>query len=80
VRVVWETTGGSVALLRRVLRHVVELKMIPIIELHDATGKTDNASLRAMATYYTSPDIKQVLLDYEEFLLVNIANEWSGTD
>ncbi|HEY3593554.1 MAG TPA: cellulase family glycosylhydrolase, partial [Polyangiaceae bacterium] len=80
VRVVWETTGGSAALLRRILRHVVELKMIPILELHDVTGKTDNASLLAMANYYASADVKQVLLDYEEFLLINIANEWSGTD
>jgi mannan endo-1,4-beta-mannosidase len=79
VRVVWETTGTA-ALLRRVLRHVVELKMIPIVELHDATGSTDNAQLITLANYYASADVKQVLLDFEEFALLNIANEWSGTD
>ena len=31
-----------------------------------------------MAQYYTQADVSQVLLDYREYLLVNIANEWSG--
>jgi hypothetical protein len=79
IRVVWETTGTA-ALLRRVLRHVVELRMVPMVELHDVTGSNSNASLLSMAAYYARADIKQVLLDYEEFLLVNVANEWSGTD
>src|SRR5262249_47689932 len=79
IRVVWETTGTA-PLLRRVIRHVVELHMVPMVELHDVTGGTSNADLLTMAAYYARADIKQVLLDYEEFLLVNIANEWSGTD
>jgi len=79
IRVVWQTTGTA-PLLRRILRHVVELRMIPMVELHDVTGNGSNASLLTMAAYYAQADVKQVLLDYEEFLVVNIANEWSGTD
>ncbi len=81
VRIVWETAApGTPALLRRIIRRVVELRMVPMIELHDVTGGTSNQDLLTMAAYYTSAPVKQVLLDFEEFLLINIANEWSGND
>ena len=82
VRIVWETTatGGTPALLQRIIRHAVELKMVPMLELHDVTGGTSNQDLLNMAAYYTSAPVKQILVDFEAFLLINIANEWSGTD
>jgi hypothetical protein len=79
IRVVWETTGGSASLLARILYRIVELKMVPMVELHDVTGSQNAADLQRMATYYTQADIRQVLLDYRAYLLINIANEWSGT-
>ena len=89
IRIVWNTTG-SAATLARVIRRVVELHMIPMVELHDVTGSavvTGNSTatppipgLLDMAAFYARDDVKQVLLAYENFLLVNIANEWSGTD
>jgi mannan endo-1,4-beta-mannosidase len=80
IRVVWETTGGSPALLSRILYRIVELDMVPMIELHDVTGGTTNAELLRMAQYYTGAEVRQVLLDYRAYLLINIANEWSGND
>jgi len=82
VRVVWETNveGGTPALLRRILYRIVELKMVPIVELHDVTGGTANADLMNMAAYYTGPEVKAVLDDFRAYALVNIANEWSGSD
>lgn len=81
VRIVWDTAApGTPALLRRIIRHVVELRMVPLVELHDVTGGTSDQDLLNMAAYYTSAPIKQILLDFEAFLLINIANEWSGTD
>jgi mannan endo-1,4-beta-mannosidase len=82
VRIVWQTnaTGGTSALLQRILRHVVELKLVPLVELHDVTGGTSNQDLLNMVAYYTSAPIKAILLQYEAFLLINIANEWSGND
>jgi hypothetical protein len=77
IRVVWDTTG-SAALLAEVLARVVELKMIPMVELHDVTGNQDSARLLDMARYYTTADVKQVLTDFRAYLLINIANEWSG--
>jgi mannan endo-1,4-beta-mannosidase len=52
--------------------------MIPMVELHDATGNQDAARLLELAKYYTTAEVKQVLTDFRGYLLVNIANEWSG--
>ena len=77
IRVVWNTTGTA-SLLSEVLYRIVALKMVPIVELHDVTGNQDSARLLDMAKYYTKPDVKQVLIDFREYLLINFANEWSG--
>jgi hypothetical protein len=77
IRVVW-SQDQTALLLAQVLYRIVELKMIPLVELHDATGKTDTASLQAAANYYLQADVKKVLNDFRGYLLVNIANEWSG--
>ena len=77
IRVVWNTTGTA-ALLAEILARIVELKMIPMVELHDVTGLADTTSLLDMAMYYARADVKQVLIDFRAYLLINIANEWSG--
>lgn len=77
IRVVWQTEGPA-TLLADILFRIVELGMVPMVEMHDATGSQDEAALLDMAGYYAEPDVKQVLLDFREYLLVNIANEWSG--
>jgi mannan endo-1,4-beta-mannosidase len=89
VRVVWDTTtlAGTPAaavpapasLLAEDLYRIVQLKMVPIVELQGATGLSDTASLISMADYFIRPEVKQVLLDFQDYLLINIANEWSGT-
>lgn len=81
IRVVWETSG-SAALLAQVLYRIVELKMIPMVELHDATTDNDNSTskLQSMANYYVGTDVKKVMQDFRAYLLINIANEWSGSD
>jgi mannan endo-1,4-beta-mannosidase len=80
IRIVWETEGGSPQLLRETLSLAVRLGMTPMLELHDVTGGGSDQDLIEMAQYYLSPDIRSILLDFEEYLLVNIANEWSGSD
>lgn len=81
VRLVWETDAGDVALLREAVERTLELQMVPMIELHDVTGDTTAEGLASMARYYTETDaVKQILLDHEDSLLVNIANEWTGSD
>jgi mannan endo-1,4-beta-mannosidase len=80
IRVVWNTTDGSPTLLAEILYRIVELEMVPMVELHDVTGGREPELLMQTAEYYTQDDVKQVLDDFREYLLVNIANEWSGGD
>lgn len=79
VRIVWETNRGAPSLLRQIVQGVVDQEMIPMIELHDVTGSSSAAELMRMAEYYAQGEVRQILLDFEDFLLVNIANEWSGS-
>jgi mannan endo-1,4-beta-mannosidase len=90
VRVVWDTTtlAGTPAaavpapasLLAEDLFRIIQLKMVPIVELQGATGLSDTASLISMADYFIRPEVKQVLLNFQDYVLINIANEWSGTN
>lgn len=84
VRIVWETDamnpGASSALLDSIIARVLSLRMVPMIELHDVTGDETNERLLDMAEYYAREDIREILIKWEPFLVVNIANEWSGDD
>lgn len=75
VRIVWETRG-KVDSLERAVSRCIELGMIPMVELHDATGDTSLHQLMKLVRYYTRPDVRSTLKAYEQYLLMNIANEW----
>jgi len=77
IRIVWDTKGKPNA-LKKTVKKIVGLKMVPMIELHDATGDTTKENLLRLAKYYAQPAIKKVLLPMEKYLLVNIANEWGN--
>jgi len=47
--------------------------MIPIIELHDATGEWQKLSM--LVDYWTRPDVLEVLKKHQEYLIINIGNE-----
>jgi mannan endo-1,4-beta-mannosidase len=74
-RIVWETRG-KVDSLEMIILKTIELEMIPMVELHDVTGSPATSGLMEMVGYYTRPDVKEMLLKYEKYLLLNIANEW----
>lgn len=75
VRIVWQANGTAED-LDPILKRCVDLKMVPMIELHDVTGDTTCTKLTMMANYYLQSDVKKVLMRYEKYLLLNIANEW----
>lgn len=77
LRIVWHTRGQA-AELERVIERCIALKMIPMVELHDVTGNSSGERLLDMARYYAREDVKTVLMRYERFLLINIANEWGA--
>lgn len=75
VRIVWETKGNDQE-LERIIQRVIELKMIPMVELHDVTGSPSKEKLLDMARWYSEPERAAMLKKYEKYLLLNIANEW----
>ncbi|HEY7883813.1 MAG TPA: cellulase family glycosylhydrolase [Cellvibrionaceae bacterium] len=72
VRIVW-TVEGSADELHTVLTNAYQQQLIPIIELHDATG--DWSKLPQLVDYWTRPDIAAVIVEHQRYTLVNIGNE-----
>jgi mannan endo-1,4-beta-mannosidase len=72
VRIVWETRGTA-AQLDLAIQNCIKEKMIPMVEVHDATGEIDKVPM--CVDYWTKPDVVDVLLKHEKYLLLNIANE-----
>jgi hypothetical protein len=81
VRLVWETDVADTALLREAIQRTIDLNMVPMVELHDVTGGRDVDDPARMARYYAdTPAIHDILIDYEDYLLINICNEWDGAN
>lgn len=84
VRIVWVSDKlepkASAENLDKVLTNCLKNGMIPIIELHGATGAWER--LPEQVDYWVRDEIIRVLKKHERYLLINIANEagdWSVT-
>jgi mannan endo-1,4-beta-mannosidase len=82
-----QTLSTTGALLDPILAECVARKMIPIVELHDFTGQSATATatqfLPLAVAFWTRPDILAVLKKYQNYLILNIANEpehWDMTE
>ncbi len=53
-----------------------ELDMVAVLEVHDITGKDDISLLDAAADYWI--EVKEALIGKENYVILNIANEWVG--
>ncbi|MDJ1486332.1 cellulase family glycosylhydrolase [Cytophagaceae bacterium YF14B1] len=78
VRIVWlahEENGQptSAAELDNLITLCVARQMIPMVEVHDATGEW--SKLGQMVAFWKRADIVQLIKKHEQYLLVNIANE-----
>lgn len=72
VRITWGI-DGSAEDLDTVIRNCRAEHMIPIVELHDATG--DWSKLPTLVNYWIRPDVVNVIKKHQDYLLVNIGNE-----
>lgn len=72
VRIVWNT-GSSLTTLDQIIQNCINNKMIPMIEMHDATG--DWSKMPTVINYWTRTDVVALIKKHEQYLLVNIANE-----
>ena len=77
VRIVWRIAADdfvpSATDLDTVITAALANHMIPMIELHDATGIW--SELPTLVDYWTRPDIVAVIQAHDAHLLVNIGNE-----
>jgi mannan endo-1,4-beta-mannosidase len=62
--------------LERILRRLKELKLIGILNLQNATGSSNLNDLSQLVDWYVRPEVVDLLNDYQDILLLNIANEW----
>ncbi len=79
VRIVWlaqpsaAEVDAGVEGLDRTIQDCIDNDMIPMIEMHDATGNW--SKLQMVLDYWKSPDVLAVIKKHERYLIVNIANE-----
>jgi len=72
IRLVW-TIDKNPADLDALITNSIKNAMIPMVELHDATG--DWSKLSAVIDYWMRDDVKEVLDKHKKWMLLNIANE-----
>jgi mannan endo-1,4-beta-mannosidase len=77
VRIVWaiatDQGATSTATLDALITNAKAVHLIPMIELHDATG--DWGRLNELVNYWTRPAVVRILRKHQAYLLVNIGNE-----
>ncbi|MBQ9374759.1 MAG: cellulase family glycosylhydrolase [Ruminococcus sp.] len=62
--------------IKSLIKRCTELEMITIVEVHDATGKDDPEYLVRAVDYWI--EMKDALIGQEQYVILNIANEWYG--
>lgn len=77
IRIVW-TTHGSAEGLDSAITNCIKNEMIPMPELHDATGKLE--VVPSLVDWWTSPEMIKIIKKHEKYLLLNIANEAGSHD
>lgn len=80
VRIVWYKNNAAPAyadnnLLDSALSRCIANKMIPILELHDATCTDDTTAIINVTNWYTQTAIKNILIKYQKWLIINPVNE-----
>ncbi len=74
VRIVWQDWPWlTINDLDQVITLCIDNKMIPMLEMHDATGDLDKVS--QVVDFLTRDDVVQVLNKHKKWLILNIANE-----
>lgn len=70
----WEK--DSLEDINRLLEICKELGLVVVLEVHDGTGKDDASVLEGIVDYWI--EMKEALIGNENFVILNIANEWYG--
>ncbi len=77
VRIVWAITtqqgSTDINILDQLITNARNNKLIPMIELHDATGNWNG--LQKLVDYWVQPTVVKLIQKHQNYLLVNIGNE-----
>ena len=66
----------TAAQIEPLITSCIDRGMVPVLELHDYTGTSDvSGSLGQATAWWTSADMKPMLLKYQKSIIINIANE-----
>lgn len=63
--------------VRLIINLCKKYDLIAILEVHDGTGNDSKETLRQICDYWI--EIKDALIGNEEYVILNIANEWMGS-
>jgi mannan endo-1,4-beta-mannosidase len=81
VRIGWfanpNVNSGTVADLDNAVNNCIQKKMIPVVELHDATG--DFSKVQFCLDYWKRADMVALINKHKKWFILNIANEAGGT-
>lgn len=69
-------TKTSLEELEMVIESCKAHNLVAVLEVHDATCKSETTSLIEAAQFFV--DAKEVLIGQEDYVILNIANEWGG--
>jgi mannan endo-1,4-beta-mannosidase len=76
VRLFWYANNGvSITEADAVIARTIANGMVPILEMHDATGPSNWSQLDSIVDYWTSPEAVALIKKYQQHMIVNIANE-----
>jgi mannan endo-1,4-beta-mannosidase len=81
VRIVWAITENllpnghhtEINVLDALITNARRNQLIPMIELHDATGRWDR--LQELVDYWVQPQVIDLIQGHQQYLLVNIGHE-----
>ncbi len=71
----WTKTSASE--LKKIIGWCKENKLVCVLEAHDATGSDNISDVVAAAKYWA--EMKDILNENKDYVILNIANEWVGT-
>ena len=72
----WQTTSDTPEKRRTIVEKYIEYGMAPMVELHEATCGNSPSEIEAIVDNWLEPGNKAWLTEYEEYVILNIANEW----
>lgn len=82
VRIVWTMKDGNYEGLDKLIEKCAANKMIPIVELHDATCKWDEELFKQLTAWWTAPEMIAIAKKHQKYLMINYGNEigdWKTT-